>query len=656
MTEPVPNQQIDPPQSDPPEDVQNDEIIGAAVRTSLIVLMLMGLPVIGGLIYLNLTRVKPETIQSELTAPTTRRVGLIKPPSIPLTEISASESGIDFVHNAGKNGDKLLPETMGSGIAVWDQNGDGNLDLLLVNSKAWPWDLEETPNHDVVTDQVNNASDSRSRLYLGDGEFHFRDATADVGLANDIYGMGVAVGDYDNDGDSDLFLSAVGTNVLYRNDGNRLTDVTSAAGVAGREQDWSTSCGFFDYDNDGKLDLYVCNYVRWSRQEDLTQRFTLDGETRAYGPPRAFAGSFGYLYHNEGDGVFRDVSASSGIQILNKDTGVPLGKSMGVSFTDYNVDGFMDIVVSNDTVQNFLFENQRDGTFREMAAVTGIAFDRTTGNARGAMGIDSIRFRDSESLAIGIGNFANEASALYMSRAGSQQFIDAAMYTGFGPPSRSALTFGLFFWDADLDGRYDILGANGHLEEEIAATQSSQTYAQPPQMFWNAGRDAGSELMMVAEDCVGDEFCEPSVGRGAAYGDFDNDGDQDVIITNNDSRPRLFRNDQQLSHHFLRINAVGSSCNRDAIGAVVRVQAGQAEWTQTVMPTKSYLSQCERTLTFGLGDAATIDSIAVTWPGGETESFGVSEIDRTVRFVQGKSEGDSDGVQVAELIDPLSLE
>ena len=266
--------------------------------------------------------------------------------------------------------------------------------------------------------------------------------------------------------------------------------------------------------------------------------------SRAYGRPTAYTGSFSYLYRNEGDGKFADVSATAGIQMRNDDTAVPLGKAMGLAPVDVNNDGWMDIVVANDTVRNFLFQNNKDGTFSEVGRLSGIAFDRSTGNARGAMGIDAARFRGDGTLAIGIGNFANEASALYMAKPGRQQFIDAAMYTGFGPPTRQGLTFGLFFFDVDLDGRLDVLGANGHLEEEIAKTQKTQRYKQPPQLFWNAGREAKNELVLVDSATTGSDFCEPIVGRGAACGDFDSDGDDDIVISVSNGKAVVFRNDQ----------------------------------------------------------------------------------------------------------------
>ncbi|MDA8745308.1 CRTAC1 family protein [Rubripirellula amarantea] len=621
MTSSPPPQVDSDPIHDESDDAQNDDIIGKAFRGSLIVIMLMGLPLIGWLVYLNINRKIEQSTEVEVTLPETRNLDEFTLPQVELVN-TTEDAGIDFVHESGREGEKLLPETMGSGVAVLDYNNDGHSDLLFVNSAHWPW--SETKNEPAIC-----------RLYQGDGKFGFDDVTADSGLDISLYGMGVAVGDIDNDGDSDVFLSAVGKNRLLKNDGGKFTDVTELAGVAGTDDAWSTSCGFFDYDNDGLLDLFVCNYVMWNRDIDFSQNFTLDGESRAYGPPRAFSGTFSYLYHNEGDGKFKDVSKSAGIEIRNDDTDVPLGKAMGLAPVDFNGDGWMDIVVANDTVRNFLFENNKDGTFSEVGRLTGIAFDRATGNARGAMGIDTARFRDDGTLAIGIGNFANEASALYMARPGKKQFIDAAMYTGFGPPTRQGLTFGLFFFDVDLDGRLDVLGANGHLEDEISKTQATQTYEQAPQLFWNAGKGSKSELVLADAGCVGESFCDPIVGRGAAYADFDEDGDLDVVISTSHSKPVLLRNDQTTGHHFLRINLEGKTCNRDAIGATVRIKIGDREVWRTVMPTRSYLSQCENTVTFGLGETTEVNEVIVDWPGGDSETFAVEKVDQTISLVQG---------------------
>lgn len=604
---------------DDSDDIQDDAVIGTALRRSLIFIIFAMIPLIGLLMFLNMRKEDDKVVEIEPQAPEVRIVDVEVLPQVPMVDVT-QESGVDFTHYAGKKGDKLLPETMGSGVAVLDYNQDGNQDLLFVNSADWPGTKDPTP--------------SSCRLYRGDGNFNFVDVSAETGLDVSLYGMGVAVGDYDNDGDIDVFLTAVGANRLLRNDAGKFVDVTAEAGVTGSDTAWSTSAAFLDYDNDGKLDLFVCNYVKWSRQDDLSQSFSIDGKNRSYGPPDAFPGFHSFLYHNEGDGTFRDVSQSAGIEIRNEETDVVLGKAMGVTAVDVNRDGYLDLVVANDTVRNFLFENKRDGTFVEMGRLAGIAFDMDTSKARGAMGIDSAVFRSDGTLAIGIGNFANEASALYMASPQRSTFSDAAMFTGFGPPTRLGLTFGLFFFDVDLDGRMDILGANGHLEEEIEKTQRTLRYAQPPQLFWNAGREAHSELVLLDQNCTGKSFCDPIVGRGSAYGDFDNDGDLDVVISVSDGAAKLFRNDQSLGHHYLRFRLQGTRCNRDAIGAKVTVTIDGQSQSRIVMPTRGYLSQSELELTFGLGDAIEIDSATVTWPGEDPQPITIEGVDQLVELTQ----------------------
>ncbi|MCC9602837.1 CRTAC1 family protein [Stieleria sp. JC731] len=601
------------------DDVQDDAVIGTALRASLLVFVFAMIPVIFLLVYLNLTKKEEVSVEIEAVAPEGRKVDTTSLPEIKLVDVT-EESGISFTHYAGKRGEKLLPETMGSGVGVFDYDNDGHQDIFFVNSRDWPW--AESPQT------------ATCRLYRGDGKFNFTDVTEQAGLDLTLYGMGVAVGDYDNDGDRDLYISAVGSNKLMRNEGGKFVDVTEEAQCGGSSDAWSTSSCFLDYDNDGRLDLFVCNYVTWNRDLDLSQTFSIDGESRSYGPPNAFEGAFSYLYHNEGDGKFKDVSESAGIQQRSEDTNVVLGKAMGVIPVDVNRDGFLDIVVANDTVRNFLFENQKDGTFKEVGRLSGIAYDLASGNARGAMGIDAAIFRDDGTIAIGIGNFANEASALYMASPRRSTFVDAAMYTGFGPPTRLGLTFGLFFFDADLDGRLDIFGANGHLEEEIEKTQRTLRYAQPPQLFWNAGRDAQSELVLLDVNCTGESFCEPIVGRGATYGDFDEDGDQDIVIAVSDGPAKVFRNDQSSDHHYVRFRLTGTETNRDAIGTQVTVVADGQKQTRVVSPTRSYLSQSEIELTFGLGEATKVDSVEVVWPGKDPIKIDIDGIDRLIEIEQ----------------------
>jgi hypothetical protein len=452
--------------------------------------------------------------------------------------------------------------------------------------------------------------------------------TVGSGLDVSLYGMGVATGDYDNDGLPDVFITAVGGNRLFHNEGNgKFRDVTTEAGVGGWPENWSSSAAWIDFDNDGKLDLFVCNYIRWSPALDLEAPYELPNIGRAYGPPRNFQGAFPYLYHNEGNGKFKDVSAAAGIQIKHTTTGLPLAKSLAVSPVDVDNDGWIDLVVANDTVQNFLFQNAHNGTFKEIGARSGIAYD-AYGLVRGAMGIDSARFRNDDSLGIAIGNFANEMNALYVAQRDSLVFADEAIKENFGPASQRLLKFGLFFFDYDLDGRLDVLTANGHLEPEISKVKSSEQYRQPAQLFWNRGDPKGFGFLPVSPDKCGDDLFKPIVGRGSAFADIDGDGDLDVVLTQIAGPPLLLRNEQSLGHHWVRLKLIGTRSNRDAIGAWIKLRAGGHVQSRQVMPTRSYLSQSELPVTFGLGNAARIDSVEILWPSGTSQKVAPPPIDQ----------------------------
>lgn len=598
------------------DEEHDDAAIGRAMRASLVVIV--ALMVVGGGVAYWLTRRKPAppVRQTELATVAIRKAPAVTAPVAKFTDVT-DESGITFVHNNGATGEKLLPETMGGGCAFFDFDNDGDQDLLLVNSTDWPWDKP-------------SGRSTTSALYRNDGGT-FNDVTKGSGFDVAIYGMGAAVGDYDGDGLVDVFVTAVGENRLFRNLGaGRFEDVTEASGVAGEPDRWSTSAGWFDYDNDSDLDLFVCNYVGWSRQYDQGQGFQLVGGGRAYGRPQNFEGTFPYLYRNEGAGKFTDVSAESGIQVRDISTGVPRSKSLGLAFCDFDDNGFLDVVVANDTVQNVLLSNNGQGRFNDVAVLTGIAFD-ATGNARGAMGIDVNSIRDQKAMAVAIGNFSNEMTALYVTRPGRMQFYDEAVTTGLGPTTRSYLTFGLFYVDYDLDGRSDLFCANGHLEDEINRVQPSQHYEQPPQLFWNAGPEQGTEFLPADESQIGADLLEPLVGRGASYADIDNDGDLDLLITTTGRAPRLLRNDQDLGHHWLRIRLVGDGmhCSRDAIGSWVTVTTADTVQRKQVMPTKSYLSQVELPLTFGLGDADSVDRVVIHWSDGSEQELPAPAIDQS---------------------------
>ncbi len=591
----------------------DDAIIGRAFRWSLIGFIVLAAAA-GAILYGLRRQPSPEPAQiTQITAPVTRPVAAAEIPEARFTDVTAA-AGIRFVHQNGAYGDKLLPETMGGGVAFLDYDGDGDQDLLFVNSTFWPGRMPAGQTPPTMA------------LYRNDGQGHFADTTAGSGLDASFYGMGVAVGDYDNDGRPDVFISAVGANHLYHNLGDgKFADVTAQAGVAGSPQEWSASAAWIDFDNDGDLDLFVGNYVRWSKDIDLEVGYKLVGVGRAYGPPMNFEGTFPYLYRNEGQGRFTDVSQSSGIQVKNPATSVPAAKSLGVAPVDLDGDGWMDVVVANDTVQNFVFHNQRDGTFKEIGALSGIAFD-SYGNTRGAMGIDSGRFREDDALGLAIGNFANEMTALYVSQGRPLEFADEAITQGIGPASRLLLKFGIFFFDYDLDGRLDVLTANGHLEEEIGKVQQSQRYAQPAQLFWNAGPHPAARFVAVPPEKAGGDLFKPLVGRGSAFADIDADGDLDAVLTQAGGPPVLLRNDQNLKRHWLRLKLVGRKSNRDGIGAWVKVNAGGRILARQVMPTRSYLAQSELPVTIGLGAADRVDEVQILWPGGAPQKIAPEQI------------------------------
>lgn len=607
---------------DPNTLERDDKIIATAFRWSLIVIVLLGS--IGGVMAYRFLRAPgPEVVTPKEPPKPPDERSRLETPVIQFTDIT-SESGIKFVHENGAYGDKLLPETMGSGCAFCDYDGDGDQDIVFVNSCRWPWD-----SRDLNKDRTQPTQ----AVYRNDGECRFVEVTKEARLDVTFYGMGVACGDYDNDGDTDLFFTAVGKNRLFRNDGGKFVDVTGEAGVGGVDSQWSTGAGWFDYDNDGDLDLFVANYIEWSKESDLSQKFTLIGGGRGYGRPQPFHGVFPYLYRNDGEGKFTDVSKEAGVQVLNAASKEPTAKSLGITFADLDADGRLDVVIANDTVQNFLLHNL-GGKFEEIGASSGVAFD-LDGNARGAMGIDIAWFRNSPALGIAIGNFSNEMTALYVTKSNDLQFRDEAVSNGLGPASRLELKFGVLFVDLDLDSRQDLFSANGHLEIEINKVQASQHYEQSPHLFWNCGPEHKTEFELVPLAKCGKDFLKPSVGRGAAYADIDGDGDLDLLISNSGQAPRLLRNDQKLGHHWVRLQLTGSGkSNRDAIGAIIELRCGDVTQRRQVMPTRSYLSQVELPVTFGLGKSEQIDSVHIRWPDGSTQELSDLKIDQTHRVRQ----------------------
>jgi hypothetical protein len=496
------------------------------------------------------------------------------------------QAGILFQHNNGGFGKKYLPETMGSGCAFLDYNNDGWEDILLINGTDWPGHKRRT---------------SYSALYRNNKDGTFTDVTREAGLAVEMYGMGCAIGDYDNDGFVDIYVSALGPDHLFRNLGNgRFTDVTQKSKLGNAE--FGASCAWVDYDKDGDLDLYVCNYVQWSAETDIF--CTLDGVNKSYCTPESYKGVSPRLYQNQANGTFADVTQKAGL--LD-----PTSKALGVTVFDSNNDGWPDLLVANDTQPNKLYVNNKNGTFSEKGVPAGIAFSED-GTVRGAMGVDAADYDGSGYPSLVIGNFSNEMLNLYHNE-GNGLFVDEAPSSAVGQASLLTLAFGCFFFDLDLDGKQDIFVANGHVENDINKVQKRVTYAQPPQLFHNRGGKQFAEITAL----VGNGLKTPKVARGAAYGDIDNDGDLDLLQTTNGGPAYLYRNDGGNANHYLRIKTVGTKSNRDGIGALVRLKLpdGSAQWQQ-VKSGSSYCSQNQLPLTFGLGRLDKIASIEVVWPSG----------------------------------------
>jgi hypothetical protein len=556
-----------------------------------------------------------EPTQAVINIPVARQQSAITIPAIEFKDIT-SEAGINFVHTNGAYGDRLLPETMGSGGGFIDYDNDGDQDIILINATYWPGHHK---NEKPVT-----------RLYNNDGSGNFRDVSTIAGLDINSYGTGLAVGDYDNDGWDDVYITTLGKNYLMHNRQGKFVDASKASGTAGFADDWGTAALFLDFDNDSDLDLFVANYVEWSPQINLEIDFRVTGIGKSYSTPTHYTGARSRLYRNEGNGKFIDISHESGVHIP--------GKALSATAVDYNNDGLLDIFVANDTVQNFLFQNKGAGRFEEVGGIEGIAFDRK-GESTGAMGIDAAWYRNDNELGIVIGNFANEMSSLYVTADGQTPFADEALLEGLGADSRLALTFGVFFFDYDLDGRLDLLQANGHIENKINKVQPSQHYEQPVQLFWNcntdsqspAGNECSNRLILVKN--TGD-LATPLVARGASYADIDNDGDLDVLITQAGREARLYRNDQQTGHHWLRVNLIGTSDNRNAIGAQIELTAAGVKQRRVIAPGRSYLSQIEHPVTFGLGNTDSIDEMVVIWPGGQKQQVIVDVVDQQITVTQ----------------------
>ena len=527
----------------------------------------------------------------------------------------ADVSGIEFQHFTGATGARYMPETMGAGCAFLDYDTDGNLDILLANGTSLT-----RPN-----------AAHTPRLYRNTGDGQFVDVTEAAGLDVSMYGMGITAADYDNDADLDIYFTNVGENRLFRNNGDRtFTDVSEFAKVG--DTGWSTSAAFFDADKDGWLDLFVCNYVEWTPETDIPCIVNLPGETqrhRTYCTPSVYTGQSCRFYRNQGDGTFSDRTLQAGLYN-------PTGKSLGVTLLDYNHDGWIDLAVANDTEPNFLYRNNGDGTFTDEAVVMGIAFSET-GKARGSMGIDAADLYNDGGTVIAIGNFSNEKIGFFYTKPGSIYFTDVAERANIGRISHRLLTFGLLFFDCDLDGALDLFCVNGHIEPEVLRYQQHIPYAQLPSLFQHQSDGTFRDITERAG------LAQASVGRGCAYGDYDNDGDLDLLVSNNGvsedhGKVWLLRNDSKRSFNYLRVRVIGTHSNRDGIGTSVRVSVDDSVQEQMVRTGSSYCSQSEMVVTFGLGSSEVVEHLEVLWLSGKIDRYEKLKANQLIEVIEGASE------------------
>ena len=517
--------------------------------------------------------------------------------------------GIDFTAANGRSANKYMLETMGSGCAFLDYDNDGRLDILLLNGRP----LAGRPTSPQPT----------LKLYHNNGDGTFTDTTHKAGLDQTMYAMGCAVGDYDNDGWDDIYITCVlGPSKLYHNNGNgTFTDVAARAGVTGKGL-WGTSCAWTDVDRDGRLDLVVCNYVVYSALKDDIPCYEGAGQ-RTYCVPSAYQSSHPVLYHNNGDGTFSDISAKAGLKVA--------GKSLGVAIWDYDDDGLPDIFIANDGTQGFLFHNLGANRFEEVGVQSGIAYD-DQGRPHSGMGIDVNDMNNDGKCGIVITNYSGQETTLY-TQVGRGLWRDDKRSAGIGPATRDTLGFGTFAFDYDNDGFKDILIVNGHVQDTISQSQPGIHYAEPPFLFHN---ERGGKFREVGQ-AAGSPFTVPIVGRSAAWGDYDNDGKLDLLITANGGRAYLWHNETPTRNHWLMLKLIGVKSNRDGIGAVITVKAGGQTIRSAVRSGSSYLSACDLRAHFGLGTANRAD-VEVKWPSGAIDRLPATAADRIWTLREGSGQ------------------
>ncbi|MFK7844797.1 MAG: CRTAC1 family protein [Rhodothermales bacterium] len=529
--------------------------------------------------------------------------------TLTFADLSETAGLSGFQHITGAEGDKYFPEAMGAGAAFIDYNNDGWQDILLVGGGRWEGSaLEPAP---------------ALWLYRNNGDESFTLVTAEAGLGSlAAYGFGLAVADFDNDDDDDFYFTTLGPNYLFENQNGRFIDVAERSNaLAGNT--WSTTPVFFDADQDGWVDLYVGNYVDWSPENDIF--CTLDGSTKSYCTPELYTGKPSRFLHNNGDGTFSDWTEQAGF--------LPSpGKMLGAVAFDYNNDGWQDLVVASDTQPDLLYKNKGDGTFEELGALSGFAYDEN-GRARAGMGIDTGIIDSSGKQSVFVGNFSKEMIAVF-SHVGGDLFVDKAAASKIGRPSLMTLTFGLFLFDPDMDGDLDLFTANGHVQQEIGITQDGITYEQPPHLFLNDG--SGSFVDIAPE--LGGVFLEPLVGRSAIYGDIDRDGDLDILITENGGGAHLWRNDQSSGKSWLRVHLSGQVANRSGLGTRLEIHHAGAVQERWIRSGSSFLGQHEMVATWGIDRAQRLDSLVVYWPAGSPQVFKEIAVNQEIMVTQGEAE------------------
>ncbi|MGH8070869.1 MAG: tetratricopeptide repeat protein [Candidatus Entotheonellia bacterium] len=532
--------------------------------------------------------------------------------TIRFTDVTVA-AGIVFQHEAGASGKKWYPETMGAGGGFFDYDGDGLVDILLVNGRRWPG---ERQNPEPTMQLYRN---------LGDGTF--ADVTTAAGLDRPLYGMGFAAADYDNDGDQDLVVTGYRQSLFFINNGDgTFREATQQVGL--QEGTWDSAGVFFDYDRDGFLDLIIGHYVEWDPSKETHLDCTYGSPQKDYCAVHHFVGQGLTIYRNLGNGRFRDVTVQAGIE-------APGARVLGITIVDYNHDSWPDVLVANDLTPSLFFANNGDGTFREIGAQTGLVMDEG-GIAFAGMGIDAAYINNDAQLCVAIGNFTGQPTTLHCQmRTGNtyqpEVFVEQSLRAGIARPTLRMVTFGLFFFDADLDGWQDLFMVNGHVVNEERLR--NVPYAQPPQLFRNRGNGTFEEVASAP----GAGLDLRIIGRGAAYADYDNDGDLDLLLTANQGHAYLLRNETPRTGHFLRVITRGSRSNRDGIGAQLRLHTDRRQLSGMVRTGSTYLSQSELPLTFGLQAGEQIDRLEVLWPSGLRDIFQHIPPDTTFMAQEGTS-------------------